>query len=42
MGAPQRFGNPVVSVSNIKYIAINEVIAVSSKYKNRTSKLVYF
>jgi hypothetical protein len=32
MGAPQRFGNPVVSVSNIKYISGFEVFEI---LKNR-------
>jgi hypothetical protein len=33
MGASQRFGNPVVSVSNIKYIAVYEGIEKSISCK---------
>jgi hypothetical protein len=33
MGASQRFGNPVVSVSNIKYISVYEVIVKLINHK---------
>ena len=42
MGAPQRLGNPVVSVSNIKYISGIEVFVILKNLKKWISNLGFF